>query len=155
MCKYGAYQTIYCSLSREVNEPLPKVALSGLTPFSSKNHLCHFGSSPAVMNGHCSCTLDQDLTNWPLAQIPTTKLPNEKIPNEKTPTEKMPTEKRPAENIPAENKPADKTPELKSPADNHPDADSPGGTALGNGGAIRPISNNGINAPQIMTCAIL
>jgi hypothetical protein len=99
--------------------------------------------------------LDQDLTNWPLAQIPTTKLPNEKTPNEKTPTEKIPTEKRPAEKIPAENKPADKTPELKSPADNHPDADSPGGAALGKGGAIRPMSNNGINVPQIIICAIL
>ena len=107
------------------------------------------------MNGHCSCALDQDLTNWPLAQIPTTKLPNEKMPSEKTPTEKIPTEKRPAEKIPAENKPADKTPELKSPADNHPDADSPGGTALGNGGAIRPMSNKGINALQIIMLAIL
>ena len=104
-------------------------------------------------NGH-SFNLRQDLTNWPPAQIPTTNVPNEKIPNEKTPTEKIPTEKRPAENTPAENKPADKTPVLKSPADNHPDADSPGGMALGSGGAIRPISNKMISAGQIIMCAI-
>lgn len=64
------------------------------------------------------------------------------------PTEKIPTENRPAEKTPAENRPADNIPELKSPADNHPEADAPGGMELGNGGAIKPMSNNTINMPQ-------
>jgi|GEM_PF-4180398 len=115
----------------------------------------YHGSQATVRyNPHGHFNLRQDLTNWPPAQIPTTKLPKEKTPNEKTPTEKIPTEKRPAENIPAENNPADKTPALNSPADNHPDEDAPGGIELENGGVISPISNNMINAPQIINFAV-
>lgn len=116
----------------------------------------YLGSQTTVCyNPNDHFDLRQAFTNWPPAQIPITKLPKEKIPNEKTPAEKIPTEKRPAENIPAENNPADKTPVLNSPADNHPDEDAPGGIELENGGAISPISNNMINALQIIICAFL